>query len=248
MGQGANMSQGANMGKIGTRLLVAAVLPLALSGCKSFLGIRFASANPRPVAAAPAPESRATFTQRGRELLARGNTASAIGLFQQALAAGEPAAPAWNGMGVGFARIGRVDLAMRYFERAAAADAANPSYQQNLARLTRSPAFAMRRDGDLLAQAVNAPPKAAEPQSLATKTPGRLERLSRGEVRITTVAPQSAPTNRTALHAGFRPVVRIEFAKPTEKPGFQPIVRLELPAAKPISADSEARAEGSGKP
>lgn len=218
------------------KVLLAIALALPLGGCKSFLGVSlFSPGAARPVREAPL---MAPATQAGRGELDAGRPGAAIEKFRQALAAAEPVAPALNGMAVAYARIGRFDLAQRYFEEAMAADPNDPRYRANLTALVQSPVFAMRRDGDVGARLVKEASQASAAAGKAAAAnaapqPGRLQRVSRSEVRIVTAAAYPAP------FAGGRQSV-VAAAEPSLK-GFKPIVRVALPPAK-----SMAEAETAG--
>lgn len=225
--------------------LIACSLPLG--ACSSLFGIHFARSAPKAEAVA----SRGGDTDAGRRQLAEGQIGLAIESFQKALAAGEPTAPAANGLGVAFARLGRFELALGYFQRAMAADPTDARYAANIGRLTRSAAMQMRHDQDLAAAAQ----KASEAQAgrLAAVQPatarvdrGKLERVSRGEVRIATVAPQTAPARSAGLPVDrrFRPLVRVTFAKPAGVQP-QPFVRVALPETKPALVATSVAAAAS---
>lgn len=248
------------MRHIHMRAVVMIALSMPLGACNSFLGIHFARHAPKTVpaaAASPAVELAATDaeTTAGRQQLADGQIGLALESFQRALAKGEPPAPAINGLGVAYARLGRYDLARRYFEEAAASDPADPRYSDNLTRLMRSPTFAMRHESDIAAVAVKADQIAAiaaNPAGSPNPQPavGQLQRVSRGEVRIATIAPQSAPvgSRQVQVDARYRPSVRLSLADASRvRP--QSFVRITLPQARPINsgavaADSKTNAAG----
>ncbi len=182
------------MAKILGRAVVMASLALILGGCNSFLGIKFtrgAAGEPlvRPSLAPERELAQAVETEAARSQLQAGLTASAIISFQQAMAKGEPMAPAANGLGVAFARLGRLDLARRYFELAKSIDPSDPRYTDNLARIEREELL-------LAAAATNVVSQRVLPtKQVASFEPGRIERLSRGEVRIVTGAGANNPKN-----------------------------------------------------
>lgn len=74
--------------------------------------------------------------QRGRAQLDAGLNALAIEAFRAEIRTNPDSADAFNGLAVAYGRIGRDDLAQRYFETALAKDPANGKAQANLARLT----------------------------------------------------------------------------------------------------------------
>ncbi len=115
-----------------------------LSGCQ-LLGVHHvsrASDQLHPVAGAPALAG--SYLQAGRENLRLNRNGLAIEAFNLAMANGEDPAAAYNGLGVAYARIGRTDLAYRFFKKASMSDPTNPSYARNLALLMDSPSFALK--------------------------------------------------------------------------------------------------------
>lgn len=71
----------------------------------------------------------------GRSLLALGQNGNAISAFRSALRDNPDSGDAYNGLAIAYDRIGRQDLAQRYFELAISADPENMRYRGNLARL-----------------------------------------------------------------------------------------------------------------
>lgn len=85
---------------------------------------------------APVAVSGASMLQRGRAQLDAGLDALAIESFRAEIRFNQENADAYNGLAVAYGRIGRGDLAQRYFETALAKDPDNGKAQSNLARLT----------------------------------------------------------------------------------------------------------------
>ena len=206
------------------KLAMAAAAAFSLSGCGTIQSIFGAQSARMPELKMSAPADVETAvaqaTQEGRGHLDRGETGLAIEAFRRALSFGAPSAAALNGMGVAFARLGRYELARRYFSEASALDPSDERYAANLAHLNRSPAFAMRHDGDIAAAVTGASTHKTERAvpALASAQPqtGRLTRLSEREYSVRTVAPMQAPLIRSASVASsqFKPLVRIEFSRP----------------------------------
>ena len=208
------------------RAVLVLSLATPLGACSSFLGIHFGhhirKAEPAlAVATANMPGSKeavpAPATDAGRSQLAAGQVGLAVESFQRALGSGEPIAPAANGMGVAYARLGRFDLAQRFFEQAMSTDPADTRYADNLARLLRSPLFALRHDRDIAereARTALSPIAPAFKQATAQPPAGNLQRISRAEVRITTYSqPQEIRQARmAAVGTGYYPIIRISIA------------------------------------
>jgi Flp pilus assembly protein TadD len=226
----------------------AIVLALPLGACSSFLGIHFARHTPRAVPAQALATSVGASTEAGRAQLADGQPGLAIESFQRAVASGEPAGPALNGLGVAYARLGRDDLAERFFREAMAADPANGRYADNLTMLMRSPSFVQRNALALAAQAnLESTQLLAQTRSdvQTAEAPkpalGQLQRISRAEVHITTAPIQAAPLRSASakVETRFRPLVRVVLAS-HEPQGFKPLVRFELPKSKPVDSNLDS--------
>ncbi|PKB14524.1 hypothetical protein B0I00_2114 [Novosphingobium kunmingense] len=187
-------------------VLTLALVSFALPGCSLFGGPRMAdrtgSEQQMQVSAKALAARPAAFTDAGRRALNEGSAGLAIEAFTRAVTSGEAPAPAFNGLGVAYARIGRVDLAQRYFERAAQVDPADTRYQTNLARLLRSPLYAKRHQADeanaMLARAEQA--RSVEERSRQAAAPGQLQRIGANQFMIRT-APLAASAGpvRTAM-------------------------------------------------
>lgn len=166
----------------GTAVISASVL---LSGCK-ILGIHHVAgaqaAAPVQVAAAPADPAPGSALQAGRENLRANRSGLAIESFNLALASGEDPAAAYNGLAVAYSRIGRTDLAYRFFKKAMNSDPLNPIYSRNLAMLIDSPSFTLQTMAQADRSAV-APPAAKPANSLATRGKTEGPRLVRDSGR-----------------------------------------------------------------
>lgn len=251
------------MNRFHARALVLVTLAFALSGCNSFLGIKIGRSTPneapaKSVAAAKAETIQAASTELGRSQLAQGQTGAAIESFRLALANGEPVAPAVNGLGVAYVRIGRFDLAKQYFEQAQAADPMDSRYSNNLYRVI----LAMRYDGIQLASAQ----KQLEPrgkdstskEAAGKPDTGRLTRVSPGEVRVATAPAEKAPLHQTATGLTeasasrgrivrlSRGEVRIAAAQPAPAPA-QPVARKIAGRFEPLIRISFADLESPSK-
>lgn len=212
-------------------LIIAAALPL--SGCALFKGKSAQLDNREAAALAQAGQAGSYFTQLGRRELDAGRTGLALEAFNRALDSGEERAAALNGIGVVYARLGRYEVAQRMFAEAAERDPDNAKYAANLARLTSSPAFALRRESDMAAEMIRlaslpqvnfrqadaAFSFASLPEVDASLVPApvrsRLERVAPGEFRVHSATAQPAPV-RSALNTAstkFRPLASVEFVR-----------------------------------
>lgn len=170
----------------------------------------------------------------GREMLDQGLYGQAIIAFRNAQHLPQVAAEAHNGLGVGYAQIGRPDLAERYFKQAVLEDPRDSRYQANLNKFYETvPAVAVKsdRNGRLAAQG------SPMPTSQIVKTRGgsavvRIElptaraiRVSANEVRIetrTTADPRRRSGTAVATATAANPArhrnpaypIRIIFSSP----------------------------------
>lgn len=186
------------------RMMIAVVsAALCLAGCASMSGAKHASR-----ASADNLDMAEIYHDYAVEQLELGRNqlrAGAHGLALDALrrAARDPATavPALNAMGVAYAKLGRTDVASRYFNLALAREPANATAAANLARLqldmrsapqdvaTTKPASSDRSGQDLASQA--AAPEVARmikpaygAKVIAESGAAQLQRVSAHEVRI----------------------------------------------------------------
>ena len=123
--------------------LVAALVP-ALGGC-ALLGIGRDA--PQVTALSTLPMGADAFVrfEEGRAALDAGQNAAAIAAFSEARMEPSLLAPSLNGMGVAYARLGRVDLAERYFRQAVAAAPDDRRFAGNLSQAQASLLVARRQ-------------------------------------------------------------------------------------------------------
>lgn len=238
-------------------ITVIALTPLATacslfgtSSSASMAELRFPTADEQLAARA------ALAMEEGRAHLAAGNPGLAIETFQRVLASGESVGSAANGVAVAYARIGRADLARRYFHQAIATSPESPIYLANLERLESSlttptvtqVAARSSRDAPLL----NGEPVAVRSPAPEVKQTGAragVVRISRSEVRISTVSSSGEPSAAYAqyLERNFQPVVRItlERHRPAST-STRSVIRITLPEATSIKSSREVVAQGTG--
>jgi Flp pilus assembly protein TadD len=122
--------------------------------------------------------------EEGRTQLREGNISAAVASFRIALLDEETRAEASNGLGVAYARLGRPDLADRYFQAAISAEPENTKYVANLLRLQQQVMLA-RRATAAPAVAVAQRGPSANPRDVGEPlVAGRVDRVSRGEVLV----------------------------------------------------------------
>ena len=229
-----------------TRTATCVAALVALSGCQSFVSAL--GFGPKDGAKRAEASKEAIFgndeLERGRAALRAGYPAAAIKQFRMAALNPEAAPDAFNGLGVAYAKLGRADLAERYFKMALDLDATNPRYAANLERFYNSPlgnsvrALAMRKKEAELAMAEAE--AAAEQQGLVEpEAEAAVERrgavtLERPGVRIT------RSSGRELRLVTSQPEVSVSR-------GARPEVAVRNPAKRDISEESEAT-EAEAKP
>jgi tetratricopeptide (TPR) repeat protein len=189
--------------KTAIRLLAVISGAAMLAGCQSFpLTSWMFKKDTRPGAERQAlVGNTAGALEEGGAYLRAGNISAAVASYRIALLDHATRADASNGLAVAYAKLGRDDLAERYFKAAIAAEPDNPKFVANLLRLQQHVMMARRvgedaRTGEALASAQPAPlPRPAE-----FAAGGLVERVSRGEVRLRTRSePGNAPTMTLAF-------------------------------------------------
>lgn len=227
---------------------------VALGGCK-FIGSLHLSGNSHRIEAAGelAQSSYGPNTQQGRDYLRYNLNGLAIDSFNRAMASGEDPAAAYNGLGVAYARLGRTDLAYRFFRKATMSDPANPTYAHNLTSLIDSPEFTLNLlSRTPLPEAVRSEPKPeagfAQAEPRAPPVPGRLYRDNNRQFSLITVAAsqdasQSGAQSAAADPCQQRKVVRaklrcgqVVLPKVASRNIRAPEVALSAPVAAPVAA------------
>jgi hypothetical protein len=256
------------------KMLTGPALILALmatSGCQSF-PFNFGLRDPAPAAQ---PDMSSYFAQRiedGRRHLAANRPAAAINAFRQASYHPDQAGAAYNGMAIAYDRMGRHDLAERFFAQALQADPDDARFARNAARFEAT--MLARRGADEAVELAAAPSPASDDapaevafvqaaaalDAQAAPAPeGRMQRVSAQEVRI---ASRDDWTTRVASHDSARPAVLHIGPRPDDAPVLAdaapeypvrialasvPVVRGEIVAGNfvPHAASRFADAQGS---
>ena len=133
---------------------MASCVSMLLAGCASNTTIapeyRLSSSSAQIV-------SDASLLQRGRAQLGAGLDALAIESFRAEIRRNPDSADAYNGLAVAYDRLGRADLAQRYFETALAKDPANTKVQANLAKLNNDTAPSIQFATNAVAEPLHDP-------------------------------------------------------------------------------------------
>ncbi|NVE94186.1 tetratricopeptide repeat protein [Altererythrobacter lutimaris] len=176
--------------KTAFRITTIALAATALSGCQGFNELFSFKQTRAETPVAMASVFGMEELEQGRAALKAGHVARAIDLFRLAAMNEETAPAAFNGMAVAYTKLGRADLAERYFNTAITLDSSNAKFAANLARFYSSDlgqsqrALAMR-EAEAKAKLASAE-KAAVSQGLLNQTASE-RRL--GAVTIETAKP-----------------------------------------------------------
>lgn len=128
---------------------LAAATGVLLSGCSLFNGGHQARLGSNLEAELATAETVADIQlEVGRENLANGNLATAARYLREARAHPNTRAAATNALGVVYIRLGRIDVAQRYFAEAVDLEPDNARFLTNLARIERDISFARLRADD----------------------------------------------------------------------------------------------------
>lgn len=114
--------------------LALVALATSLGGCKSFVqAFDFSRHSNAPQYAIGQGD-----LDEGRAMLRAGNVGNALAPLHRAALNPDTSGAALNALGVAYAKLGRADLAERYFIAATRVEAGNEKYAANLARFYRS--------------------------------------------------------------------------------------------------------------
>lgn len=178
------------------KLLALAGAAAMLSGCQSSPLTSWMFRDGRPASAQPLQfgGDAAVALMGGKAYLRASRISAAIASFQ--IARRDPAsnAEASNGLAIAYSRLGRLDLARRYFEAAVSADPANSKFAANLLRLEQNVRLARRTPEPQVAAMAQArevrAPRAAQGEAIR----GPVVRISQAEVHVRAVhEPSAAP-------------------------------------------------------
>lgn len=242
----------------------------ALSGCQLLGNLHLTRSSQDRAKVAEVAITSGTAVQDGRDHLRGGRPGLAIEAFNRALASGQDPAASYNGLGVAYARLGRTDLAFRFFKKAALSEPDNAAYSRNLTRLIDSPQFALAMMTQAAPVAAAPAPASASASATATpalpapqgrnaRIPGRLQRDGNHQFSLTTLpsADEVSPAARRSAGLAQCPrsklrgkrvcaavmLPQIENRRPAEVAIASPVVvPAALPAALPAAAAAAAAA------
>jgi Flp pilus assembly protein TadD len=183
------------------RLTCLVAVAVSLGGCQSFPLTSWMFKKDAPAGAADArlAGNSAGALEEGAAFLRAGELSAAVASFRVAQLDRATRADASNGLGVAYAKLGRLDLAERYFQAAILSDPDNSRFAANLLRLQQQVMLARRTAASESLAAVAASPKPEAPPASAALLAGSVDRVSRGEVHVNT-RPElgNAPTMAVA--------------------------------------------------
>ena len=136
-------------------VIVSGSMLLAVSGCASS---QSTAPEFRLSSKAAQPALAGSLVQRGKAQLSAGLDAMAIETFRAEIRQSPDSAEAYNGLAIAYDRIGRSDLAQRYFEVALAKAPGEGRYRNNLARFfvrSGQPQLANKLDTENIVNAVH---------------------------------------------------------------------------------------------
>jgi len=189
--------------RLATKLALTAAIGVSLSGCQALFGPHTAhvkSAEGAQLASGEAETNPAL--DQGRQLLRAGRIAQAIEVLRVAQRDPESMADASNALGVAYAKLGRHDLADRYFRMAVAMAPGEARFAANMLRLQRDYDLAQRRNEEAAQIALRAEEekRIADARAEAAAS-GKIQRVSRGQVAIRTQALPGATAPQVSVTA-----------------------------------------------
>lgn len=219
------------------RNAVAMVSVITLGGCQFFGNLHLAhNAHAGQPTEALASAENATLIQEGREHLRGSRIGLAIEAFNRALASGEDPALAYNGLGVAYARLGRSDLAYRFFNKAIMSDPSNPIFARNLANLVNSPEFTLDQMTRLPPVLATVPPSRTDTSTAAasaSRAPGKLYRDSNRQFSLVTAAPDQAQAAAVVRSASLGICARPSSARTKHQCRTTPLPTVQSRNRKP---------------
>jgi len=234
---------------------------IALTGCQSFINkLGFGPKDQTMRAEAGAPIFGSDELEKGRAAMKAGYLANAIAQFRMAAMNQETAPDAFNGLGVAYAKLGRADLAERYFKMAVNLDATNQRYAANLTRFYNSSlgnssrALAMREKeaaATLASAAASAQQQGMLDQPQVNERRGAITlvkapvAVARGsaprELRIATTTENAVADMPIMPEVVVRSQDKAEKAEPAPRPKFRAVRSGRISLLRPTSTSTGKR-------
>ena len=219
---------------------LAVVMPL--SGCQSFLSAFDLGTHSR----ATQPVFGEADLEEGRRLLAEGHVGNAIPALQRAALNRETAPAAANALGVAYARLGRGDLAERYFRAAVMLAPEDAKFAANLARFYDSDLgqdartlYAQRQEAREAYTAFSQTPEAVAPSAPAIQE--RVVTSAGQERRITLDSGQASTRIEVGRAVAAKPVEKVRVSvSDVAEPIALPKVRVSV-GGKPVAGVAARR-------
>ncbi len=181
----------------------------------------------------------AAALSEGRFALSSGNLSEAAALFRIAQGGESTYADATNGIAVAYAKLGRPDIAERYFRMAIDSQPENPKFAANLLRLQQdrddrepAPAASAHGSGGCRSGSVGKSADGRHDDGSRTVPVGALAHATRGMVHITTPHELAAAPAMTVESREVKAVAKAESEQPEE---------LEVEAKQVAMAEPQGR-------
>lgn len=204
---------------------------IALSGCQSFASAFGFAPKDSSQSVQVAEAFGSQDLERGRKALKDGHVALAIQQFRMAALNEKTAPDAFNGLAVAYTRLGRADLAERYFRTALQLQPSNPKFAANLARFYESPlgssarALAMREveaqavlakaEQEAKEQGLSEPQAEAESPVLVHAPAAHVDRTSERELTVATASDSKDTASTNTPVVAVRPAAEVQ-ARPSQ--------------------------------
>ncbi len=207
-----------------TRIALLAAASSLIAGCQGspLKGWKFARSTPSTL---EQPKfAAAQVLQEGRAQLRSGHVAAAVASFRMAQLDPDTAAEANNGLGVAYSKLGRMDLADRYFRQAIQLAPTDMRFTANLLRMQHKVTLARRAREDTRQSDLAQREEVSEAIELASAEP--VFRRTRGAFHI-----------RTRGELGAGPDMNIEYRRSAsveveDEAADNRVARIEIASAE----------------
>jgi tetratricopeptide (TPR) repeat protein len=169
----------------------------------------------------------------GQEALRAGNIGQAIISFRLAMLDSESQADASNGLGIAYARLGRADLAERYFLQATELAPRGEKYAANLMRFYESDLAGVAQAKALRLQQAELATAEQLPSNKPTAISGTLQMATRGPIMVRTLGDNLEPDDTVQMAKNQARPARgvIQVIQRNPRPGSSAIAAVDKLAA-----------------